>query len=479
MQFFQINEASANKEAQPANGIKYPEALMLMAISALIFWHCHEQPAAILLLLIGIAGGLWVSVYSYSRAVSVWSTGIVVAIGAIFVGSLQFEPSSALGLLTMIAIRVLKSPAAQRMTLVVIAITSLIVAFLLSTQVRPEGVNISSSWAASVILLLSLLSVIWQFWQVENELVSNRHITDHAQTRMTTMVAVISKLICFIPSQVWEPIVKNNSNIKVMNKRTKLSVLFSDIAGFTELSDTLSADNLADILNTYMDRMTVIANRHGATLDKFIGDGMVCFFGEPNSKGGRQDALDCVAMAIDMRREMRTLRHQWRLLGFEGLYIRIGIATGYCHVGNFGSENRMSYTLIGREVNLAARLEASANKGEILISPATYDYICHEYDCVQTSPLTLKGFESPVFAYQVLDPDANKGSQSKWVDHDLPGFNLHLNFKDIKNYDYPVIKQFLNQALERVDKQAGQETKSTEVSDLSIDFKNESHHEQW
>ncbi|MFP5304124.1 adenylate/guanylate cyclase domain-containing protein, partial [Cobetia sp. SIMBA_158] len=76
-----------------------------------------------------------------------------------------------------------------------------------------------------------------------------------------------------------------------------------------------------------------------------------CFFGEPNSRGSRQDALDCVAMAIDMRREMRTLRQKWRLMGFEGLYIRVGITTGYCHVGNFGSNSRLSYTIIGKEAN--------------------------------------------------------------------------------------------------------------------------------
>lgn len=158
-------------------------------------------------------------------------------------------------------------------------------------------------------------------------------------------------------------------------------------------------------------------------------------------------------MALDMRREMRTLRHKWRLMGFAGLYIRVGITTGYCHVGNFGSNNRLSYTLIGKEANLAARLESSAGKDEILVSESTYDYVCHNYECQHAGAFQLKGFDQKVNAWQVLDPDANKGQLSKWVDHTLPGFNLHLNFKDMKDQDYQDIRERLNLALERIEQE--------------------------
>ena len=303
------------------------------------------------------------------------------------------------------------------------------------------------------ILLASIVTIFWQFWNVYHKYLNHKKTAKQAKGRLNTMVSVISKLTRFIPPQVWQPIVKSDSVVHVNNKRAKLTIMFSDIAGFTELSDSLSSDNLADILNTYMKCMTIIANRHGAMLDKFVGDGMVCFFGEPNSRGTRQDALDCVAMAIDMRREMRSLRQEWRLMGFEGLYVRIGITTGYCHVGNFGSNNRMSYTIIGKEANLASRLESIAGKGDILISQRTYDYVCHDYECEYAGTYQLKGFDSSINAWQVLDPDANKGRLSKWVDHTLPGFNLHLNFKDMQNYDYKEIKNKLNFALERIEKE--------------------------
>jgi hypothetical protein len=170
-------------------------------------------------------------------------------------------------------------------------------------------------------------------------------------------------------------------------------------------------------------------------------------------------------MAIDMRREMRTLRQKWRLMGFEGLYIRIGITTGYCHVGNFGSNNRLSYTLIGKEANLAARLESSAGKGMILVSESTYDYICHNYECEHAGAFQLKGFDNKVNAWQVLDPDSNMTHQSKWVDHTLPGFNLHLNFKDIKDYDYQDIMTRLNFALERIEQEKEKVVTNIEVED--------------
>lgn len=276
---------------------------------------------------------------------------------------------------------------------------------------------------------------------------------NQAKGRINIMGSVINKLTRFIPLQIWQPIVQSDDSVDVFNKRAKLSIMFSDIVGFTEISDSLSADNVADILNTYMQCMTTIANKHGAVLDKFIGDGMVCFFGAPSSQGPRQDALNCVAMAIDMRREMRRLRQQWRLMGFEGLYVRIGITTGYCHVGNFGSNSRLSYTIIGKEANLAARLESIAGKGDILISQATHDYICHDYECKHIGAFKLKGFDEKVETWQVLDPSINESRLSKWVDHTLPGFNLHLNFKDMQDEDYQEIRNRLNFALERVEKE--------------------------
>ena len=119
--------------------------------------------------------------------------------------------------------------------------------------------------------------------------------------------------------------------------------------------------------------MSDIAMEHGATIDKFIGDAMLMFFGDPETKGVEEDAKACVRMAMAMQRRMAGLEEEWKAQGYEKPFkMRVGINTGYCNVGNFGSANRMDYTIIGGEVNLAARLEAQADTSGILMSYETY-----------------------------------------------------------------------------------------------------------
>src|SRR5262245_18260573 len=107
--------------------------------------------------------------------------------------------------------------------------------------------------------------------------------------------------------------------------------------------------------------MSRIALEHGATIDKYVGDAIMAFFGDPETKGIKEDAAACVKMAIAMQRRMRELQWEWRDSGLEKPFqLRIGINTGYCTVGNFGSDDRMDYTIISSEVNLAARLQSHA-----------------------------------------------------------------------------------------------------------------------
>lgn len=431
----------------------YPEVFVLILTVGLIALNFEFSPASMALFVIIALPSLMIIVYNYRRQPSFWTTNIVVILLATVIGSIQFCGVLSLSLAFLMSVRIMVSAPDNRIKLLMVSAVSIVMFYYVSVTLNGTGMDCNDGFLPSTVLLASMLVVLRRFWEVYNKSINYDKAATQAQSRLNTMVSVINKLTRFVPPQIWQPIVKSDSPVSVSNKRAKLTIMFSDIVGFTELSDSLSADNLADILNTYMHRMTVIANKHGAVLDKFIGDGMVCFFGEPDSRGVRQDALDCVAMAIDMRREMRILRQKWRLLGFEGLYVRIGITTGYCHVGNFGSNSRLSYTLIGKEANLASRLEAAASKGEVLISQSTYDYICHDYECEFAGNFQLKGFDEKVSAWQVLDPDANKGLLSKWVDNTLPGFNLHLNFKDMKNYDYQEIKNRLNFALERLEKE--------------------------
>lgn len=314
---------------------------------------------------------------------------------------------------------------------------------VLSTDERKIADNIAVSFTT--------LAIFQQMWYLINRIQSYKNKFVEQNSRLTTFVSVTNKLTRFLPPQVWQPIVKTNSTVQVINQRRKLTIFFSDIVGFTELSDKISPDHLANILNTYFDSMTKITKKYGATLDKFIGDGLLCFFGDEANNNERNDALRCIAMAIEMRREMQVLRQQWRLLGFDGLQIRMGINTGYCYVGNFGSSNRMTYTLIGKEANFASRLESAAKPNQILISESTYNLISHKHTCRMVGQVQLKGLQQVANVWEVLDPQQGDNND-KWVDYQLDGFNLHLNFNDIRNYDKRTIINHLNHALDLVDK---------------------------
>ncbi|MDN3452665.1 MULTISPECIES: adenylate/guanylate cyclase domain-containing protein [unclassified Psychrobacter] len=438
----------------------YPEVFVLILTVILLALYFDFSPNSMALLVIVCLPSLMILIYNYRRQTSFWTSNIVIILLSAVIGSIQFCTVISLSLAALIGLRVIISSSENHLKLLSVSVITGIVFYYVSVTLSSTEIDCHNSWLPPTILLASMTVILCQFRRVYQEYMGYKVSAHKIGGRLNTMVSVINKLTRFIPPQIWEPIVKSDSPVTVSNKRAKLTIMFSDIVGFTELSDSLSSDNLADILNTYMNCMTSIADKHGAVLDKFIGDGMVCFFGEPDSRGSRQDALNCVAMAIDMRREMRTLRQKWRLMGFEGLYIRIGITTGYCHVGNFGSNNRLSYTMIGKEANLASRLESRADKDQILVSESTYDYICHNYECQYVNAFQLKGFDEKVNAWQVFDPNANKGHLSKWVDHTLPGFNLHLNFRDMKDNDYQDIRARLNFALERIEQEEEKMVKS-------------------
>ncbi len=215
--------------------------------------------------------------------------------------------------------------------------------------------------------------------------------------------ALSSKLSKYLSPQVYELIFSGAQTVEISAKRKKLTVFFSDIAGFTETTDQLEAEELTDVLNQYLTEMSKIALEHGATIDKYIGDAMLLFFGDPETRGMQQDAKACVMMAIAMQRRMRELEQEWRARGLERPFrMRIGISTGFATVGNFGSRDRMDYTIYGNQVNLAARLQSAAEPGGILLSYETNALVQAIVLTEEYPPMTVKGFVRPINVYKVL-----------------------------------------------------------------------------
>ena len=207
----------------------------------------------------------------------------------------------------------------------------------------------------------------------------------------------------FIPPQMHKAMMQGDFNTEITTRRKKLTIFFSDIKNFTSISEKLQPEDLTQYLNEYFSEMTKIALEHGATIDKYIGDAVMLFFGDPTSKGEREDARACVEMSLKMQQRMEYLKNKWRNSGFLNPFqIRIGINTGYCNVGNFGSDQRLTYTIIGGEVNIAARLETAGDAGKILMSFETYSHVKDLVEVSELNSIKMKGVSRKVKVFEVI-----------------------------------------------------------------------------
>jgi len=221
--------------------------------------------------------------------------------------------------------------------------------------------------------------------------------------KSTELAALSSKLAKYLAPQVYDSIFTGEQDVKLVATRKKLTVCFTDLVGFTEITDRMESEDLTQLLNHYLTEMSKIALQYGATIDKYVGDAIVMFFGDPTTLGVKQDALACVHMAIAMQQRIDELAENWRNSGIKTpLRCRIGIHTGYCTVGNFGSEERMDYTMVGGTVNLASRLEHEAAPGGVLISFETYAHVKDEVRCEERDHVQVKGIAQPIATYAVI-----------------------------------------------------------------------------
>jgi len=276
---------------------------------------------------------------------------------------------------------------------------------------------------------------------------ANKSVTE--KNRM--LESLSSKLSKYLSPQVYESIFSGVQTVEISAKRKKLTIFFSDIAGFTETTDHLESEELTDVLNQYLTEMSKIALRHGATIDKYIGDAMLLFFGDPESRGVQEDAKACVMMAIAMQRRMRELEQEWRARGLERPFrIRIGICTGFATVGNFGSRDRMDYTIIGNEVNLAARLQTAAEPGGILLSHETNALVQGIVLTEEYPPMTVKGFVRPINVYKVLGTYQELVDEGRVVLQERDGLRVLVDLtKQVSSEAIKVLEEVLSELRRR------------------------------
>lgn len=252
-----------------------------------------------------------------------------------------------------------------------------------------------------------------------------KHAIEKVEINNKALEKLSAQLSKYLSPQLYQSIFSGKQEVRLETSRKKLTVFFSDIQGFTQLTDTMDPEAMTMVLNVYLDAMTQIALDHGGTIDKFIGDAVMVFFGDPESKGGQQDALACVNMALAMQLKMAELKTYWQSQGYKlPFHIRMGINTGYCTVGNFGAEDRMDYTIIGGNVNLASRLESNAAADQILVSKSTRQLVQDFVECEPLGEIMVKGIAAPVQTYAVVGVHSQP---DKLIEHKHLGLDVSLD----------------------------------------------------
>jgi len=259
-----------------------------------------------------------------------------------------------------------------------------------------------------------------------------------------------SKLARYLPQQVYQSIFEGRQDARIGCSRKKLTVFFSDIVGFVNETEGIEPEDFTFILNGYLNRMAQVVSKHGGTLDKFIGDAVLVFFGDPESNGVAEDAAACVWMALEMKEAIVELNREWLAKGIrQGFEVRMGISTGFATVGNFGSDERMDYTIIGKQVNLANRLQAVAQPGEILIGEETWLLVRDMFRCIAKKPVQAKGFERPIQTYVVTGPELSEDPAV--IEEVRPGFRLTLDPAQVEPSERLAVVEKLRAAIARLD----------------------------
>lgn len=208
-----------------------------------------------------------------------------------------------------------------------------------------------------------------------------------------------SRLKRYVSPQIAESIISNGSDKYMINAKKLLTICFADLKGFTTASETMKSDDTVNLLNEYFTEMTKLIFNYGGTLDKFIGDGILVFFGDPIPFDNHAERA--IRMAIDMREKVQELRTHWLEKGCN-IDICFGINTGYAIVGNIGSSTQMNYTVIGHQVNIAHRLQLEAKASQILVTARTLTGIKDIVETTEIKNVKLKGIHKPINVYNVM-----------------------------------------------------------------------------
>lgn len=234
-----------------------------------------------------------------------------------------------------------------------------------------------------------------------------RHHNELLRTKTLNQMAELvrqGELVNFLPATVAQEVMSGQISGKSETfRRQKVTVLFVDIVGFTDLTGRLDPKLLAELLNEYLREVTAVSITHNGTVDKFIGDAVMVLFGAPQEQEEQEQAWAAINAGLNILKTVEHLNFIWESRIPRRIQVRIGINTGYCTTGVFGNEMLQSYTAVGSAVNIASRLQTAAEPDSLLCSRATFEYIQDRVYYREIGPLSLKGVSHAVEGYQILD----------------------------------------------------------------------------
>lgn len=297
-------------------------------------------------------------------------------------------------------------------------------------------------------------ALVQQFSKQSRQLDRLVKLSDANEEKLTKTNAALSSLTRnlarFVPETVVDALMKSGDEQLAGTERRQLTVFFSDIVGFTGMTEQLEPEQLSKLLMDYFSEMNRLCARWGGTLDQFIGDAIVIFFGAPRSKGAQADARNAVGMALEMQKRLASLRVKWAEEGLSPpLHVRMGLATGFATVGNFGSDSRLHYTAIGNAVNAAARIQALADKDSILIDADTQALVQDNLSCVTRDTVTLRGRQHPVQLYEVTGDQSQRAHD--FIVGSSDGFRLFLDSAVLS--DRQAALSLLREAVRQIEEQ--------------------------
>jgi adenylate cyclase len=317
---------------------------------------------------------------------------------------------------------------------------------------QPVAINL---WSFKYTLIYLLCAAIAGFAFINMQRKQNAMISGMNQELKGAndfLAAISLKISHYLSPQIYKSIFSGEMDVSLQTQRKKLSIFFSDIKDFTALTEKLQPEQLTALINEYFTEMSQIALKHGGTIDKFIGDAILVFFGDPKSLGSAEDAKACLRMAIDMQQRVAELNVQWRKLGVEEPFlVRMGINTGFCNVGNFGSADRMDYTILGAEANLAARLQSISQPGGIVVSYETYALVRDMVAAHALQPVSMKGIARDVVPYAIdgmLDAD---GKTIQVFSEHRDGLDIYLDLGRIDAEGSKSLRLLFQKAINALD----------------------------